>query len=316
MRVSTIVYIRKSAHLMVFKNNCAINFKVTIIYAFFKEKTSHPLSTINLKRLKDWLHQPYPYNYNIPKLIRKNLKIGAFISLFLFVFKPFGISGYDIHEQIERCIGFGLITLFINTVFEITVLSFRQRILQSEDWATKNAILKIIFSIILISSGNALIKGSLPALNFLNSQQLEFLKGNEQKIEALNQQLKRISSEKFKDPLIQFPNENGELELQLDAGKIIYFKSESNYLEIHVDHKERPERFLLRNRIKIIEELLPANFIRCHRSYIVNRDKIKKVEGSKRGYQLLFDGRTDRVPVSRSRIERFNALIERQVTNL
>lgn len=297
------------------------------------------MSTIYLKKLKKWSNQPYPYIYNIPKLILKNLKIGAFIGLFLFVFKPFGISSYANNEQIERCIGFGLITFFINATFEIAVLSLRERCLKSEDWTTKNAILKIIISIILISFGNALflvtlntemsfiaiylemlagtfIIGSLPALYFLNFQQLEFLKGNERKIVGLNQQLKQVSSERFKDQLIQFPNENGEVELQLHAGKIIYFKSESNYLEIHVENKQSPERHLLRNRIKTIEALLPTNFIRCHRSYIVNRDKIKKVEGSKRGYQLLFDGTTDRVPVSRSQTERFNALIERHMTNL
>ncbi|MEL7006707.1 MAG: hypothetical protein AAFN93_28870, partial [Bacteroidota bacterium] len=80
------------------------------------------MSTLNLKRLKTWLNQPYPYTYDIPKLIRKNLKIGAFIGLFLFVFKPFGISTYANSEQIVRCFGFGFITFSINATFEITVL--------------------------------------------------------------------------------------------------------------------------------------------------------------------------------------------------
>lgn len=276
---------------------------------------------------------------SIPKLIRKNLKIGAFIGLFLFVFKPFGLPGYANHEQVVRCIGFGLITFAINTAFEIAVLVIRKKYLKPKNWTTKDAILKVITSIVLISIGNALffvtlntessflavyldmlastfVIGSLPALFFLNFQQLESLRGNEQKIAGLNQQLERVTSERLADRLIQFPNENGEVELQLPASKILYIKSESNYLEIHVDNTQRPERHLLRNRIKTLEELLPNNFIRCHRSYIVNRDKIKKVEGSKRGYQLLFESTTNRVPVSRGKTERFKAIIKGRAANL
>lgn len=291
--------------------------------------------TTSLTRLKNWLNQPYPYVYNIPKLIKKNVKIGAFIGLFLFVFKPFGIFSFNNLEQIELCIGFGLITFFINTVFEIAILSIREKYLKSESWTTKNAIIKITISIILISFGNTLflitlytkasfivvylemlastfILGSLPASFFLNFQQLEYLKGNEKKIVELNRQLEQVNSKIETHKLIQIPNENGEIELQLHLDKIIYVKSESNYLEIHVDDTQSSERYLLRNRIKNIEQLLPANFIRCHRSYIVNRNKIKKVEGSTRGYQLLLYGTTDQVPVSRSQTKKFSQLIEQQ----
>ncbi len=49
-----------------------------------------------------------------------------------------------------------------------------------------------------------------------------------------------------------------------------YIKAAGNYLEFHTDEKI----ILDRNKLKLLEEQLPPNFIRTHRSYIVNKNYI------------------------------------------
>ena len=76
---------------------------------------------------------------------------------------------------------------------------------------------------------------------------------------------------------------------------ILYCQSDGNYTTVHT--KEIGE-ILVSKHIKKIEELLPLQqFIRCHQSYIVNRQHVVKY--SKQGYLLLQEG--IQVPVSARR---------------
>lgn len=294
------------------------------------------MKCIYIDRGKTWLNQSYPYTFSISKIVLKNLKLGLFIATFLFVFRPFGLVEYASTKIFGLANVFGLISFLINTLFEIALLEIRQRYLQIDTWLTKDAILKIIGSIMLISLGNTFFLmyqgilnepffeaylemfivtfmiGAIPAVFFLNFQQLQYLKENQLKISKLNQQLQKEISDRNSEEMIRFPNESGEIELQVYPSALIYITSESNYLEIHFIGTENTERFILRNRMKNVEKLLPQNFIRCHRSYIVNRDKIRKIAGSKRGYQLELYDTDAKIPVSRSKIQNFSALLKNQ----
>ena len=56
---------------------------------------------------------------------------------------------------------------------------------------------------------------------------------------------------------------------------IRYIEGMSEYLKIHLDSQPRPIITLL--AMKVLAERLPKNFMRIHRSYIVNLDKIVEV---------------------------------------
>lgn len=49
----------------------------------------------------------------------------------------------------------------------------------------------------------------------------------------------------------------------------------SEYLKVYIDGEAKPIITLL--SMKKLEERLPANFMRIHRSYIINLDKIQEV---------------------------------------
>ena len=77
---------------------------------------------------------------------------------------------------------------------------------------------------------------------------------------------------------------------KLDTNEILYIKSDNVYVEIHT----RENRFIQRKFLTQIMEELPANFVRVHRSYLVNSDH---VTSKKKSYFMIGD---IRVPVSRT----------------
>ncbi|MBN1198863.1 MAG: response regulator transcription factor [Bacteroidales bacterium] len=79
--------------------------------------------------------------------------------------------------------------------------------------------------------------------------------------------------------------------LRINFKSIKYIESMREYIRIHLDN-EPPIMTLM--SLKKIEEFLPAKkFMRVHRSYIVNTDKIMTVERNR----IVFDGKTY-IPVS------------------
>ena len=74
--------------------------------------------------------------------------------------------------------------------------------------------------------------------------------------------------------------------VRIDIGKINYIEAMSEYLRISCEDKEKPVIVLL--SMKKIEENLPsAHFMRIHRSFIINLDKISEV---KKNHVMLDDG--------------------------
>ena len=84
---------------------------------------------------------------------------------------------------------------------------------------------------------------------------------------------------------------------------IRYVEGMSEYLKLHIDGQPKPIITLL--AMKTLEERLPPNFMRIHRSYIVNLDKIVEVNKNR----VIMDADTY-LPIGDSYKEQFNQYIE------
>ena len=84
---------------------------------------------------------------------------------------------------------------------------------------------------------------------------------------------------------------------------IRYVDGMSEYLKLHLDSQPKPIVTLL--AMKALEERLPQNFMRIHRSYIVNLDKIKEVNKNR----VIMDADTY-LPIGDSYKEQFNRYLE------
>ncbi len=124
-------------------------------------------------------------------------------------------------------------------------------------------------------------------------------------LEDMEQQ--RASDVKTKS-LIAFSDEKGDLKLSVMLDNLLYIESADNYANICYLNKSDVSHFLLRNSLKRIEEQYAADtpLTRCHRSYIVNMDKVKILKKIKGAIVLELDvERTPDIPVSKTYYDSF-----------
>ncbi|WP_163717114.1 LytR/AlgR family response regulator transcription factor [Mangrovibacterium lignilyticum] len=91
---------------------------------------------------------------------------------------------------------------------------------------------------------------------------------------------------------------------RINFNDILYIEGMKDYVKVYLLHEEKP--VLSISSVKAIEEKLPAgNFMRVHRSFIVNLDKIEVIERSR----IVF-GKTY-IPVSEQYKEKFQNYLNR-----
>ena len=93
--------------------------------------------------------------------------------------------------------------------------------------------------------------------------------------------------------------------VSISISKIRYVEAMSEYLRLYLEDEPKPIVALL--SMKKLEERLPQNFMRVHRSYIVNLQKIHEVT---RG-RILMDKKTY-IPVGDSYKDTFNDYLEKR----
>jgi len=114
------------------------------------------------------------------------------------------------------------------------------------------------------------------------------------------------SSETQRKNLIAFPDEKGEVRITIMLENLLYIESADNYVTIHYLNKSKLSHFLIRNSLKWMDENLTkkSQLVRCHRSYIVNLDKVKVLRKNKGGIFMELDAiDTPDIPVSNSYYE-------------
>ena len=76
---------------------------------------------------------------------------------------------------------------------------------------------------------------------------------------------------------------------------ILWIKSDGNYIEIF----ENNRKHLLRSSLKkVFEQNEVSHLIRCHKSYIVNKNHIRSITGNSKGYKLKLEGTAVTIPAS------------------
>jgi hypothetical protein len=102
--------------------------------------------------------------------------------------------------------------------------------------------------------------------------------------------------------MIPFYDDKGILKFSIKKENLLYLESAENYVNICYLNKGKVSKYLLRDTLKKIEESFSGTeIIRCHRSYMVNFEKVRVVRKDKDGLRLEFDNPsvTD-IPVSKT----------------
>lgn len=97
-----------------------------------------------------------------------------------------------------------------------------------------------------------------------------------------------IQPDKFN--LIHFHDDKGTLRLSIKFHNLYYIESSDNYVNIYYENKGKITRFLLRRSLKSIEDNYAEYPLeRCHRSFIVNVNKVKVLRKEPSGIFLDLD---------------------------
>ncbi len=105
--------------------------------------------------------------------------------------------------------------------------------------------------------------------------------------------------------MIPFFDEKSVLRFSVSKENLLYIESAENYVSICYLNKGKVSRYLLRETLKKVEEnLAGTEIIRCHRSFMVNFEKVNVIRKDRDGLKLEIDN-TDvmDIPVSRTYVD-------------
>ena len=100
--------------------------------------------------------------------------------------------------------------------------------------------------------------------------------------------------------LLRFLDEKGSIRFSVSAQQLLYLESADNYVIVYYWQNNKVEKTLLRNSMKNIESLLEHSSVkRCHRSYMINLEKIEFVNYEKAKCRVKLNRLDYFIPVSR-----------------
>jgi len=277
-----------------------------------------------VKKVFQWLRQPYPFKRRWPQTLRAALWVGLFVAAFLFFFKPFGTQIPEGREwaYLKICAMFGLVTTLV-TILVNGFCLLLPAVFDEEKWRVWKEVLFNIFFIGCIGFGNLLLVHFLWHVPFTRKsfwiwQGLTFAVGifptlfgafwGYMKLskkyaagaDRLSQQVHTTSVSPTQTVTLTGDNLNESL--RLDSGQIAYLSAADNYVQVFFFENENLKSRMLRATMKKMEDALAGlpQFFRCHRTHIVNLEKVEKVSGNAQGYRLHLAGVEFAIPVSRN----------------
>lgn len=258
---------------------------------------------------------------NIQLKLFFSISLGIF--LFFLFFEPFGPIYNNVNEKLLFYSGLGGITFFFAWLFRFILPWLYPRFAGMIIWNISSD--KFIYALVWVFNSVAFVF----YIRYLGEQIMTMylvfkivllcllpviiLKIKDYQF-ALNKMIQSLM-ENNKQLLTQFPendekvlhdievftSENNSEVIKLAVDELILVKSADNYVELLFKDNERIQQKLIRNTIRNVENQLRKHpsFIRCHRSYIINKKFVRDFKRGYTGYRLRLSEYNEEIPVSR-----------------
>jgi hypothetical protein len=249
------------------------------------------------------------------------ISIGVF--LFILFFQPFPLEFLEFNDRLLFVIGFGLITFLIAIILFILFPLVLPGVRKTLEWIDGPPVITSFLFILINSTafsfyiryvGKAelsfylVFKVALVCFLALLTLILLFkFRSYHREIASLQESnnfyLSRIHEIEHigeKEEIEIFTDSRSE-NLKLKYASILFIRSADNYIEIFYQENGQIVKKLIRSTLKNIETQLAIKkqFIRCHRTCIVNTMHIEKLQRNYSGYYLKLNFYEDAIPVSR-----------------
>jgi len=268
------------------------------------------------------LRQPYPIPERTPaQIFLTGLLAGAFVALFLIIFQPFGTNEVEFEGKTLFLSGYGLIVSVV-----IWLANFLPaRLADEARWTVGKQVLLMLATILLgitisyfyvmllggtfgwhgysIFLVNAMSVAVFPILGLTLADYVIKLRRYGGGAKIFNERTPAAAVTSATLPPLVVKDEQDRPVVTLPVSRIWCLRSDRNYVDIfHLDEEGTATKTTVRNTLTKLGEELPANFLRCHRSFVVNAPGVDRVSGNAQGYRLHHPDFEDMaVPVSRGR---------------
>lgn len=276
------------------------------------------------QKIRHWLRQPYPLSDGDRWGWRVALFSGLFVTLFLFFLQPFGMQVDEGEQWIWLRISaeFGLVTA------AVTLLWGRlERLLpfffNEEKWQVWKEIVATLLFVSALATANMLFAawrfghplswrsfgywqfatwsvGIFPTVFGVFSKQMRLMRRYSAEAAVLSGQLPH--QEHVAAPQVVLSGENQGETLALAADDLLCIAAADNYVQVFFREGGQVKNRLLRGALRRMEDVLAGQpqFFRCHRTFVVNLDRVARITGNAQGYKLHLEGTEMTVPVSRA----------------
>lgn len=291
-----------------------------------------------MKIIRAYLKQPYPLDTSGNWRIA--IVTGIFISLFMAGFEPFGLHRLQLDHKKLILAGYGLVT-FVILFFDIVILpKLFRKIFNEKYWNIGKHIVYFLFIIFTIGFANLIYSGftfNFSPLSFSRFFYFElltlfigiipigfiilwkhnqFLKRNLQSANELSSQLGQppFHGGTQGSLFLEFHSSNAKNKIKINKDQLLFIESEGNYCNIYYLEENKVRKSVLRTTLKRIEHSIPENsgLFKSHRAFIINPEKVAKIEGNAQGYRLVFSQINKEASVSRQYIGAFRKLMEKR----
>ena len=264
-----------------------------------------------------------PLTKEIKKMIRLIFSISLVVFLFILFFQPFNLDHLNFNSKLLFISGLGGITFLLLVIFLQLLPALFPKVFNIHEWETEpdyltgaliiifnataytfylryvgfvNINMYLAFKVVLISIFPVVILWVHYKLTWLNMQ-VEKLSEKSDKMYSMLKENKELHESK----IIELFSENKSEKFNLKLDDIVLIKSADNYVEVIFLDNGQLKKNLIRNTLRSVEFQLSIyqDFIRCHRTCIVNIQHIEKISKHYNVYNISVRGYNDLVPVSR-----------------
>ena len=285
-----------------------------------------------------WLNRPFPcLETNISKA-GFSFFVGLFVFLFLYLYKPFGIS--SINESVFfYTLGFGTISTLVVAIIHFFSPKILKHHFDPNNWTILKNIEFFFLIVVLIAINNwvyqliffpsleaprdlfdfllfTIFVGIFPIvfLTFILERQLH--KKHRLEARRISETLQRGSITRVDEGQLEIFADNKVEGIRTSLKNLLYIASEGNYSKVVYAKDGSIKEQLLRLSLSNAERQIKAfdSVVRCHRSYIVNFDNVTRISGNARGYRLILRGFDNPIPVSRSFPKKIIKMLKMEIT--
>ena len=274
-------------------------------------------------KLITWLNRPYPLIEDPRYKLVITLSFGLFVSLFLVIYRPFGAGGDIEGHKFFYLMGFGMPVSAGVAASYFVLPRFLPSFFNAEQWQVKKEILFVASCFLIISLlnysyhkvvgasfapqrswleffGLSLSIGIFPLMVWVFLVELKFHMRKPFIAHPIAPQWEQDADEKGQDIMI-IPETAKAPPLKLRVEDFLFAKSDNNYTTFFFLENKKLEKRLLRITLKKVESQVAehSEIIRCHRTYLVNKSKIRCTKGNARSLTIQLEGYEGAIPVSR-----------------